>query len=328
MSSAAPFLWFARLETKHPRPLCSINPADCLDTPIADFVFPDDRAVFAEATRQLEADDSHTVEVSFRLRVASSSQTSSNEEDASQDTSEDLYEAMEGKGMLMLDSLSGRPSHTMWVVRPAPLALDSTSGGGESALARYGFSSGHRRSASDPSMPFAPISHMISVEPVLCRICERATPVWFFEKHNETCNETHRLEGDIGECNDRLKELIAAVDDIATALDEAEGDEAVEYRGIPLLTAPSAPTPPTYLEGLKPPLSPRPPSAQLKKAQHRVLDQVHDVVQTAVSIATPSVLDETGDIPIQEQRLLSPHVSRSLVLFRARSLISTVLLKV
>lgn len=291
---------------------CSINPADCLDTPIAEFVFPDDQAVFAEATRQLEADDSHTVEVSFRLRVASSSQTSSNEEEAS----EDLYEAMEGKGMLMLDSLSGRPSHTMWVVRPAPLALDSASGGGESALARYGFSAGHRRSASDPSMPFAPTSRMISVEPVLCRICERATPVWFFEKHNETCNETHRLEGDIGECNDRLKELITSVDDIAAALDEVESDDAAEYRGIPLLTAPPAPTPPSYLEGLKPPLSPRPPSAQLKKAQHRVLDQVHDVVQTAVSIATPSVLDETGDIPIQEQRLLSPHVSCFLLRLR------------
>ena len=70
--------------------------------PISDFLYPDDAAVFAEATRQLEADDSHTVEVSFRLRVASTSETSQDE-----NPPEDLYEAMEGKGMLMLDGLTG-----------------------------------------------------------------------------------------------------------------------------------------------------------------------------------------------------------------------------
>lgn len=274
-------------------------PEDCLDTPISNFLYPEDAAVFAEATRQLEADDSHTVEVSFRLRVASSSASSNDDEPP-----EDLYEGMEGKGMLMLDGLTGGPSHTMWVVRPAPLSLGKPGVVQDEPLARFGL---HRRASSDPNAPFHATNRLAS-EPILCRICERATPAWFFEKHNETCNETHRLESDITECNDRLKELIAAVDEIAGALEHVDATSPAEYRGIPLLTPPPVPTPPSYLEGLRPPLSIRPQAFQVRKNQNRVLDQVAEILQTALTISTPSVLDETGDIPIQDQRLLSPIV--------------------
>lgn len=278
-----------------------LDPGECINMPISDFIFPDDAAVFAEATRQLEADDSHTVEVSFRLRVSSSSQTSNDDEPP-----EDLYEAMEGKGMLMLDGLTGRPSHTMWVVRPAPIPNDAASGERKDALTRYGLETRHRRSASDPTvMPFAP-NAQISNEPVLCRICERATPIWFFEKHNETCNETHRLEGDIGECNDRLKDLATVVDEIAMAIDDQNLDQPPEYRGIALLSSSASIS--IADESAESASPPDPEAAKRKKNQHEVLDLVHDILQTAVSISTPSVLDETGDIPIQDQRLLSPNV--------------------
>ncbi|KAM0755998.1 kinase-like protein [Meredithblackwellia eburnea MCA 4105] len=284
--------------------LVGLPAEECLDASIAEFLYPDDAAVFAEATRQLEADDSHTVEVSFRLRVAISS-VSSQDEDP-----EDLYEVMEGKGMLMLDGLSGGPSHTMWVVRPAPLALGSSSAATspEEPLARFGF---HRRVTSDPVASFH-ATNRLPTEPVLCRICERATPAWFFEKHNETCNETHRLEHDISECNDRLRDLVRSVDDIMGALEHVDEENPAEYRGIALLVPPPVPTPPSYLEGLRPPLSTRPQALQIRKTQHRVLDQITDILQTALSISTPSVVDETGDIPIQDQRLLSPNSENKL----------------
>lgn len=273
-------------------------PSDCLDAPIAEFLYLEDAAVFAEATRQLEADDSHTVEVSFRLRVASSS-ASSNDDEAP----EDLFEVMEGKGMLMLDGVSGGPSHTMWVVRPAPLA-SSALGAAKEEPARFGL---HRRATSDPTRSLTTESRL-STDSVLCRICERATPAWFFEKHNETCNETHRLESDISECNDRLRDISRSIDDIAAALDEVDPENPAEYRGIALMSPPPVPTPPSYLEGLRPPLSTRPQALQVRKTQNRVLDHVADILQTALSISTPSVLDEAGDIPIQDQRLLSPNV--------------------
>ncbi|GAA6036568.1 hypothetical protein JCM8097_001229 [Rhodosporidiobolus ruineniae] len=284
--------------------LVGVDPEDCLDTPISDFLYPDDAAVFAEATRQLEADDSHTVEVSFRLRVSSSSQSSQDE-----DSPEDLYEAMEGKGMLMLDGLTGAASHTMWVVRPAP--LNETAEQTEEALGRYGLDALHWRSTSDAQVALHP--SRLSLEPILCRICERPTPAWFFEKHNETCNEVHRLEGDITECNDRLKELLRTVDDLQAHLDEDDDEHPPEYRGIPLTHSPAA-TPPTYLEGLRGPLAAKqsPTTHQVRRSQQRVFDHVKEIVQIALSISTPAATDETGEIPIQEQRLLSPNSENNL----------------
>ncbi|GAA5827005.1 hypothetical protein JCM11251_002203 [Rhodosporidiobolus azoricus] len=285
--------------------LVGIDVEDCLDTPISDFLYPDDAAVFAEATRQLEADDSHTVEISFRLRVGSSSQTSQDEE-----SPEDLYEAMEGKGMLMLDGMTGAASHTMWVVRPAPLTEAAEQA--QQSLGRYGLDALHWRSSSDPIVSLHP--SRLNMEPILCRICERPTPAWFFEKHNETCNEVHRLEGDISECNDRLKELLRTVDDLVEHLVEADEDHPVEYRGIPLTHSPAA-TPPTYLEGLRGPLAPKSSPThnhQVRRSQQRIFDHVKEIVQIALSISTPSVTDETGEIPIQEQRLLSPNSENNL----------------
>ena len=56
-------------------------------------------------------DDSHTVEVRFRVRL--------HDQDADRDPSAPvLYQQMEGKGMLMIDREEGHPSHTMWVVKP------------------------------------------------------------------------------------------------------------------------------------------------------------------------------------------------------------------
>ncbi|GAA6004420.1 hypothetical protein JCM10207_000719 [Rhodosporidiobolus poonsookiae] len=286
--------------------LVGIDVDECLDTPISDFLYPDDAAVFAEATRQLEADDSHTVEVSFRLRVGSSSQTSQDEE-----APEDLYEAMEGKGMLMLDGMTGAASHTMWVVRPAPYS--DTAEQVHQPLNRFGLDSlSHWRSTSDPGLSLQP--GRLNLEPILCRICERPTPAWFFEKHNETCNEVHRLEGDISECNDRLKELLRTIDELVAGIDQAaEAEEPLEYRGIPLTHSPAA-TPPTYLEGLRGPLAAKssPTGHQTRRSQQRVFDHVKEILQIALSISTPSVTDETGEIPIQEQRLLSPNSENNL----------------
>lgn len=280
----------------------SIEAGDCLDCPIADFLYPDDAAVFVEATRQLEADDSHTVEVSFRLRVASASSSSNDEE-----SPEYLYEVMEGKGMLMLDGVSGGPSHTMWVIRPAPYTSDSHHGHEpEEASGRYGLEGYHRRTRSDPSTPFPPPSRM--AESILCRICERPTPAWFFEKHNETCNETHRLESDISECNDRLKDIARTIEEISTALEQSDNTEVTEYRGIPLLTSSSDSTPSGSLEGTT---SPQSQSLQHQEIQHRVLRQVSDIVRAALEISMPSVLDDICTIPIQDQPLLSPNVRSS-----------------
>jgi serine/threonine-protein kinase RIM15 len=267
--------------------------------------------VFVQATRQLEANDAHTVEVSFRLRVMLSERELSPEED--EDPSRFTYQPLEGKGMLMHDRLAGVPSHTMWVIRPAPepeaLAADSE----ESALVamRVGLGQLHQRSLSDPIAAF-PFPRHVSTQLLLCRICEREIPAWFFEKHNETCNETNRLEMDVGECNERLTELRQTIRDLEIGLERVSSPSLsipsvsssplLEYRGLPLLSPP--PALPSALEGLKGPLSVKP--NPIRKAQQRHLEQLLDIVQTAIEISTPSVAEDTEEVPIEKQRLLSP----------------------
>lgn len=157
-------------------------------------------------------DDSHTVEVRFRVRL------NDTETDDRELYSNALYQQMEGKGMLIIDREEGRPTHTMWVVKPIStpeylqsppsILLEQGEVGDEPATpeppAQVGFSD---RSAHEPVTPF-PFARPISTAPILCRICECNIPQWYFEKHNETCSEVHRLEAEIGECNESIGESI------------------------------------------------------------------------------------------------------------------------
>ena len=93
--------------------------------------------------------------------------------------------------------------------------------------------------------PAATLAHVasISVEPVLCRICERDIPDWFFEKNSEICNETHRLDMEIGECNESLRELRRAIQDLHNRLENFTGQSAeppLEYRGVAITTPPAS----------------------------------------------------------------------------------------
>ena len=177
------------------------DPTLLLDTPIADLLAPSDVSTFAEASRQLQLNDSHTVEIAFRILVKFSS-----EEDS--DESVDMYQEMEGKGMLMRDRVEGMPSHTMWVFHAIGLPEP------EADLS----SSPHRSGEAAPVPVITAAS--ISTEPLLCRICERDVPAWFFEKHSEICNEIHRLEMEIGECNEGLSELKQTIRAIIARLED------------------------------------------------------------------------------------------------------------
>ena len=114
--------------------------------------------------------------------------------------------------MLMIDREDGQPSHTMWVVKPiAParyehdtLHLEADDLAPEPASSTFA-TFGDRR-PSEPATPF-PFSQPIMVDPILCRICECQIPQWYFEKHSETCAETHRLEAEIVECNESIAEI-------------------------------------------------------------------------------------------------------------------------
>ncbi|CBQ71694.1 related to serine/threonine protein kinase [Sporisorium reilianum SRZ2] len=287
------------------------DPAELYDTPIEDLLAPDDGDVFAEASRQLAANQSHTVEAVFRLRVektlASSSSSSASSSDGQSDGSDAVYfQEMEGKGMLMIDRQTGNPSHSMWVFKATGPPER------EDQLPDAGLGKGGRAIGAVLDEPTAALAHVasISVEPVLCRICERDIPAWFFEKHSEICNETHRLDMEIGECNEGLRELRRAVQDLHSRLESFTGSNAeqpLEYRGVAITTPPASNQPPSALEGLNRSISQRQPAPAFVRKQHlRALDAAVEVLQTACDISTPAIKDELANEPIEKQRLLSP----------------------
>ena len=57
----------------------------------------------------------------------------------------------------------------------------------------------HQRGVAEPVTPF-PYLKDVPTGSILCRICELEIPSWFFVKHNDTCNLTHRIEASVAEC--------------------------------------------------------------------------------------------------------------------------------
>lgn len=282
------------------------DPSELFGQSIAEMLAPDNANIFAEATRALELDDSHTVEAIFHLRVEPSVV-----EDANANAT--YYQEMEGKGMIMHDRVSGSPSHTMWVFKPAgPPQAEADLAPGQQRIATAGNESFSAVPAGVDEA-IAGKHALLSVEPLLCRICERDVPAWFFEKHSEICNEIHRLEMEISESNETLGELRRTVRDIITRLDDKQNN--IEYNGIELSTPLASSEPPSALEGASKSLALRHPNpAAIRKAHVRALNAIVDVLRTAATISTPATKDNADSI--EEQRLLSPESENKLAQIR------------
>lgn len=291
------------------------EPDELSGTRISSLLSASDFGVFKEATQRLQEDDSHTVEVRFQLQVVPTV-----ERDPSLGR---LYQTMEGKGMLMIDRIDGQPSHTMWVVRPISppryenesLAItiepDDLAPEPASSL-RAAFDRG---SVEPPSTPF-PFSQPICTDPILCRICECKIPQWYFEKHSETCAETHRLEAEIIECNESIGELRNTIRDITSALDRASPNNVAEYRGMPIYRPPSTPIVSSPLQLFR---ASRMQKFGVKKMQKRLLEQLDDILQVAAEVSMPALKEEEANEPVERQRLLSPSSERKVTQIRTWS---------
>ncbi len=115
---------------------------------------------------------------------------------------------------------------------------------------------------------------------------------------------------EIGECNEGLRELRKAIQDLLNRLESFTGQNAeqpLEYRGVAITTPAASTQPPSALEGLNRSVSSRQPAPAAVRKQHlRALDAAIEVLQTACDISTPAIKDEFANEPIEKQRLLSP----------------------
>ncbi|KAH9929845.1 uncharacterized protein B0H18DRAFT_1149238 [Fomitopsis serialis] len=277
---------------------------DLIGTRISRLLAPADWHVFRDATRRLLDDDSRIVEVRFRLKVIDA--------EPGQSSYKNLYQQMVGTGMLMMEREEGTPTHTMWVVRPIgqpecleqppSILLESGEVGDEPASAEA-------TQAYEPVTPF-PFARPINIAPILCRICECEVPQWYFEKHNETCAETHRLEAEISECNESIGELRNTIRDLLTAIDRSSPMTAPEYRGMPIFSPATSPGSSSPLQLLRAPLKMK--KLSVKKLQRHILEQLEDILQLCSEISIPALKDEESAEPIERQRLLSPASERKM----------------
>ena len=210
----------------------------------------------------------------------------------------------------MIDRETGQPSHTMWVVKPiAPARLEyeeSTIVMEENDLSPELASTTRpsfvERGAVEPVTPF-PFSTPISTDPILCRICECQIPQWYFEKHSETCAETHRLEAEIVECNESIAELRNTIRDLCVAVDRPSPAAVPEYRGMQIFIPSTSPIVSSPLQLFRANKMQR---LGVKKMQRRLLDQIDEILLVASEVSMPSLKEEEAKEPIERQRLLSP----------------------
>lgn len=194
-----------------------------------------DKNVFKDATAEMLADDSKTLEVVFHIV---------------DDRQRKKPCKMEGKGMLMYNRVTGDPSHTMWVIKSLDTRrwsiIDNNStlfasvtesnfrkqdsnvindtnifipsspdrffcNSNEIATNEYLMPVAMRRAVSQGGTPSSEGSEatveLLKLPPALCNICERWIVAVFFEQHSELCAEIHRAEMDVVTSNDSLTEL-------------------------------------------------------------------------------------------------------------------------
>ncbi|KAI8994838.1 hypothetical protein BDB01DRAFT_846838 [Pilobolus umbonatus] len=93
-----------------------------------------------------------------------------------------------------------------------------------------------RRAISHGGVPVSSSLHdanhsmLLTLDPVLCHICERLIVAAFFEQHSELCAEIHRVELEVCNCNDSLSEIkyhVQSLYDI-TAMELKELEEFYE----------------------------------------------------------------------------------------------------
>lgn len=219
-------------------------------------------------------DDNNTAQLRFRFEVHDIDDTPEGHQPGP------VYIELEGVGMLIRDNIG--PSHTMWVMKPVTaIQVDNIT---DAVFPRDG---------------------NISTEGVLCRICEREIVVWFFEKHNETCDAVHRLEAEIAEIDEVLGDLQQTVVKLNAEIESATQVPA-QHQDVVFYTLPDSVTANPYT-----PTDPQ--GVELRKVDLEHLQEVCTILAIGKQIEAPSVQEDEADLPFNLQRYISPQSEEKLL---------------
>ncbi|KAI1473435.1 hypothetical protein K445DRAFT_63632 [Daldinia sp. EC12] len=290
-------------------------------TPIADLIISEDKSAFSEAITSMRTDDSRSQYIRFTVYLGPLSKlypTEARNESEADESSPATVE-LEAQGIMVYDRTTGDESHTMWMVRPwvapreikidlAPVLVDSLGSGAE-VLASY-LTQLAESGNDDPAKNPPPL-------PVLCRICERQIPPWWFEKHTDLCLQEHRAEMDVQIAQENLTEHRHAIVRVLDAL-EARKSRALsgepgslpiaEYKGLPIgpsstTSSPGAASPtPSSRDRSTGFGHNRSRSFAVRRPQARIVELLLDLCDTAIEISTPAIKESSS----QEFRTQSP----------------------
>lgn len=176
-------------------PQNSVEEVNDIDLPVEDYV-----PIEKEETRQVEQ------------HLDQSSQHSSVSTSLSNDGG---FIELEAQGILIHDSHTKLPTHSMWTVRPfvqidlelsIPDALIDLLGFGSEIFEGYLMNLKLLGVTEEEYVP--------QPNTILCRICETNIPAWFIEKHSDLCLIEHRADEDLQQCQDAIveqRELITKI---------------------------------------------------------------------------------------------------------------------
>ena len=141
--------------------------------------------------------------------------------------------------------------------------------------------------------------------PVLCRICERQIPPWWFEKHTDLCLQEHRAELDVQMTQESLTEhrhaIVRVLDDLEarksrSMIGEQQGGPLAEYKGMPIgppLSSSTQSSPGTSLARSRDRTSgfghARGRSFAIRRPQARIVELLMDLCDTAIEISSPAI---------------------------------------
>ncbi|ESZ90504.1 putative Serine/threonine-protein kinase cek1 [Sclerotinia borealis F-4128] len=309
--------------------------------PIADILIGEnDKSVFVDTVEEMKKDDSRSYIIRFTIQLGPASRLLplQNLEDVKEGEGEGVAAMsqtepatidLEGQGIMVHDRGSDADSHTMWMIRPwiapreihidlAPVIVDSL-GSGAQILASY-LTTVAEHGLEDPENHAPPL-------PLLCRICERQIPPWWFEKHSELCLQEHKAEMEVQMCQDNLTEHRHAIVRVLDAMEarqarSSSGEQTVmptppqaEYKGLPIgsnSTASSGTASPgTPTSGRSRSRSTsgfghaRGRSFAQRRPHARIVELLLDLCDTAMEINTPAIKEPSPQAP-GEFRTQSP----------------------
>ncbi|KAH7257410.1 hypothetical protein BKA59DRAFT_451452 [Fusarium tricinctum] len=291
--------------------------------PISDLIVSENKNVFTEVVESMKKDDSRSHRVRFAVKLGPLSKLLPLD-DLQNDTENEQIHAvdLEAQGIMVYDSVSGGESHTMWMIRPwiapreikidLPNVIVDSLGSGAEVLASY-LTQLAESGVDDPEQLEPP-------PPVLCRICERHIPRWWFEKHTELCLQEHRAEMDVQMAQENLTEHRHSIVKVLDALEARKsrslsGDQTpvpvAEYKGLPIGPPPSTQSSP----GSSLPRSrersggfghTRARSFAIRRPQARIVELLMDLCDTAIEVCTPAIKESSTQQTNGEIRTQSP----------------------